>query len=77
MESLVERLHEAIDYLVVKGVSREAILRAGMVSPSCGLGSLTPDLADMILKMTAGVSAEMRRRYVDADLASTPQGGTN
>ena len=64
-ESLVNRLHGAIDRLAEKGVSRDAILRAGMVSPSCGLGSLTPELAERVFQLTAEVSAEMRRRYVE------------
>ncbi len=76
VESLVERLHQAFDYLVVKGVSLEAILNAGMVSPSCGLGSLTQDLASRIFRLTTGVSAEMRRRYVDSEAAGVPQSAT-
>ncbi|OGO06511.1 MAG: hypothetical protein A2Y73_05545 [Chloroflexi bacterium RBG_13_56_8] len=64
-ENLVDRLHEAIDLLVEKGVSRDAILRAGMVSPSCGLGPLTPELAERVFQLTAEVSVEMRRRYVE------------
>jgi len=66
VESLVERLHEGINRLVDKGVPIEAILKAGMVSPSCGTGSLTPALAEHVLELTAGVSAEMRRRYVES-----------
>jgi len=43
----------------------------GLVSPSCGLGSLKPDLVDRVLDLTAGVAAEMQRRYGadDADEA--------
>lgn len=67
VESLVQRLHEAIERLVSKGLSRDALLRAGMVTPSCGLGSLSPALAERILKLTVAVSAEMRRRYVTSD----------
>mgnify|MGYP005837097461 CR=1 FL=1 len=63
VESLVERLHAAIGLLVDKGVPEEAVFGAGLVSPSCGLGSLKPDLAERVLELTAGVSAEMQRRY--------------
>lgn len=72
-ESLVNRLHGAIDLLVEKGVSRDAILRAGMVSPSCGLGSLTPELAERVFQLTAEVSAEMRRRYVEGSGGDTSE----
>jgi methionine synthase II (cobalamin-independent) len=62
-ESLVARLDEAIGRLAAKGVPRDTILQASMVTPSCGLGSLPPDLAERIFELTSGVSAAMRRRY--------------
>ncbi|MBN1400614.1 MAG: hypothetical protein JXA74_07240 [Anaerolineae bacterium] len=61
--SLVERLHAALDGLVDAGVSRDAIMTAGLVTPSCGLGSLTPPLAERILDLTRDVSTEMQRLY--------------
>lgn len=64
VESLIDRLHTAIDRLVSRGVDRDALLAAGLVSPSCGLGSLTPQQAERVLSLTAEVSEEMRRRYV-------------
>ncbi len=74
VESLVGRLEQAMDRLDKAGVSREAMLRSGLVTPSCGLGALRPTLAEHIFDLTAGVSDEMRRRYVgpttdDAELA--------
>jgi len=74
VESLVQRLHEAMERLVNKGVPREALLRAGMITPSCGTGSLTPALAERVFDLAAGVSAEMRHRYVDS--ASTAPAGS-
>lgn len=72
VESLVGRLHRAMDLLVSKGVPEEALLDVGLVSPSCGLGSLAPDLAERVLGLTAAVSAEMQRRY-GADTGSRAQ----
>jgi hypothetical protein len=66
VESLVQKLHEALDRLVEKGISRDALLQAGLVTPSCGTGALPPELAERIFELTAGVSAEMRRRYVSS-----------
>ena len=62
--SLVDRLHQAIDLLVQKGVSRDQLLAAGLVTPSCGAGSLDAPTADRVLELTAAVSAEMQARYV-------------
>jgi methionine synthase II (cobalamin-independent) len=70
VESLVIRLHEAMENLIRKGVSQDALLQAGMVTPSCGLGSLTPEVAEHVFQLTAGVSAEMRHRYIPSSGAS-------
>jgi len=64
VEGLVARLDEALDRLVEKGVSRDALVQASMITPSCGLGSLPLDLAERILELTSGVSAALRRRYL-------------
>ena len=63
-EHLVERLHQAIDALAEKGVPREALLRSGLVSPSCGVGSLSNALAERVLELASQVSAIMRQRYI-------------
>lgn len=62
-ESLVERLHAAMNHLVRKGIPFEKILAASLITPACGTGTLRPDLAERIFTLTAEVSAEMRRRY--------------
>jgi len=64
VESLVARLNDAINLLVEKGVPRDALLRAGLVTPSCGTGPLSPELAERVFYLTAGVSSAMQRRYI-------------
>ena len=64
VESLVARLHDGIELLVAKGVSKDALLRAGLVTPSDGTGSLSMELSERVFYLTAGVSFAMRRRYV-------------
>ena len=65
---LVDRLHSAMDLLVQKGVSLDKLLAAGLVTPSCGTGSLDPQTAEQVLDLTAAVSGEMRSRYVGGNL---------
>lgn len=67
VESLVARLEEAIGLLVAKEVPREAIVKAGLISPSCGLGTLTVPLAERVLAVTVDVAAEIRHRYIIGD----------
>jgi len=61
--SLVDRLHAAMNLLVRKGIPFEKVLSASLITPSCGTGTLSPDLAERVFTLTAEVSAEMRRRY--------------
>jgi hypothetical protein len=61
--SLTERLLSGIELLVDKGLHRDDVLRASLVTPSCGLGPLSEDLAERVCELTAGVSRAMRKRY--------------
>ena len=64
--SLVRRLHQAMELLVRKGVPFDDLLVASLVSPCCGLGSISLDWAERALALTAGVSKEMRKRYLSS-----------
>ena len=63
VDSLVERLEAAVDALVQKGMHKDDILQASLITPSCGLGSLEEDLAEHVLRLTADVSTAMCERY--------------
>lgn len=63
VESLQVRLKNGMDLLARKGVSREAIMAASLVTPSCGVGSMDVPGAERALALTAGVAAAMRREY--------------
>jgi hypothetical protein len=62
--SLIDTLEAGIQRLVDSGIDRAIILRQGLITPSCGLGSLTPDNADAILRLTREVSDEMQRKIL-------------
>ena len=63
VDSLTERLHEAMHLLVQKGIHLDDILQASLISPACGLGSLPEALAEHIFALTVGVSQAMQERY--------------
>jgi len=63
---LAERLHNALDLLAVKGVPLDKLLASGLVTPSCGTGSLAPEVAEHVLALTSEVSALMRQRHTAA-----------
>ena len=63
VESLLSRLDDAMDLLGEHGVSKDALLKTGLITPTCGVGSLSPELAERVFYLTAGVSSAMQNRY--------------
>ena len=62
-EGLWEHLRGLLAGLEAKGLSRERLASQALVTPACGMGSLTPEKARRILELTAGVSELARREY--------------
>ncbi len=60
--SLVERLQRGMDALVKRGVNGNRLSRQFMITPSCGTGTLTLELAERIYNMTAELTARLKQR---------------
>ncbi|MEE8470415.1 MAG: methionine synthase [Dehalococcoidia bacterium] len=60
---LLERLDEIMRTLSAKGISYDILQSQCLITPSCGLGSISTQAAARALEMTAGVSAEFRKRH--------------
>ncbi len=63
VESLVDRFHEALGLLTVKGLNRDDLLAASLIMPSCGCGSLPVETAEQVLTLTGEVSKALQARY--------------
>jgi len=63
VQSLSARLEGALDLLASKGVPREDMVAASLVTPSCGVGSLDEPAAERALSLTAAVGEAMREKY--------------
>jgi methionine synthase II (cobalamin-independent) len=63
VDSLIETFLAGVDLLVQKGIHRDDILQASLITPSCGLGSLPEPLAEHVLKLTSDVSRALQQRY--------------
>jgi methionine synthase II (cobalamin-independent) len=61
-DSLTARLEEGIRRLEAAGIPRRTILRQSLITPSCGLGSLSRERAEAILKLTLEISERMQAR---------------
>ncbi|MCL5961021.1 MAG: methionine synthase [Chloroflexi bacterium] len=62
-EALLQRLEEAMDLLVQKGLQMESLVISSLITPTCGLGSQTPEVALQVLTLTAETSRMFRAKY--------------
>ena len=69
VDSLMERLEALFSHLKGKGIPEGALLGQCLITPSCGLGSLSIAGAIRALELAAGVSAQFRKLHpgVEAD----------
>ncbi len=63
-DMLVARLRKGMNQLEKEGLEHKAILKQCLITPSCGMGSLTPDKAEAILKLLREVSDRMQKSIV-------------
>jgi len=63
-KSLLDRLEEGIGALDRKGVSFRLQMDRCLVTPSCGLGSISEEATAWAFELLAGVSKELRKRYI-------------
>jgi methionine synthase II (cobalamin-independent) len=67
VKQLVDRLEEGMATLNRKGINSRLLLQQCLVTPSCGLGSLSEDAAAWALELLAGVSKEFRRLHIQGE----------
>jgi len=63
--SLLDRLEDTIGLLSKKGIGYDALKAQCLITPSCGLGSISTSAAERALELTAAVSAGFRKRYCE------------
>jgi methionine synthase II (cobalamin-independent) len=61
-EMLVERLETALKRLESAGIDRRTLLRQCLITPSCGMGSLTPEKSEAILRLLRQVAEAMQKK---------------
>ncbi|MBM4462926.1 MAG: methionine synthase [Chloroflexi bacterium] len=62
--SLSDRLGEVIAPFTRDGIRFRQIIEQGLITPSCGLASLSLEAADAALTLLAELSAKLRKRYM-------------
>ena len=64
LSSLRDRLEESMALFTRDGVGFKQIIAQSLITPSCGLASLSLEAANQALELTAKLSHDLRRRYV-------------
>jgi len=62
IEDLFKRLKEEIKLLENKGINKEILYRQSLVTPSCGLGSYTPERGENVLRITKEISLRIKEK---------------
>lgn len=61
--SLVSKWKHNVQRLTEKGVELDRLLRQSLITPSCGAGSLSPELAEKALALTREVSHRINKEF--------------
>lgn len=61
-EALIARLDAAMGLLIKKGIDRDLLYERALVTPSCGVGTLSIGAAERALALTRAVSEHVRER---------------
>ena len=64
-DSLVDRWEKQAALLCGENWNTEALLKQTIITPSCGTGSLSQELAKKVLHLTKEVSAVLRAKYLN------------
>lgn len=64
VESLTSLWNSQMDEIVDAEFNKADLLRQTIITPSCGTGSLSPELARRVLELTRGVAMELRSQHL-------------
>ena len=65
LQILTEKFELAVKYLTKRGINEKLIIDNSLISPSCGAGSLSLELATKAMRLTKELSDSLKERYND------------
>lgn len=63
IQDLEEKFQTAIKYLTKKGINEKLIIENSLITPSCGAGILSVELAEKAMDLTNQLSKRLKERY--------------
>jgi hypothetical protein len=65
LESLTERFEWGLGLLVKKGFKKEELLERSLITPTCGTGAMSEELAERSYKLAGELSKLLRKKYFE------------
>lgn len=72
VETLFVKWQGQLEFLTTFGFSRQQLMQQTFIAPSCGTGSLPPDLAQKVLSLTAELSKMVRKNLQESQYNTQP-----
>lgn len=66
VDDLITKFQRGLKVLQEKGLDREDIILKSLITPSCGLGSLSTKVCELVLKLLAQTSERLRKEFLPA-----------
>ena len=63
MDKMFKVFEKAVKYLTEKGIDEKIIIDNSLITPSCGAGSLSENLALKAMDLTKQLSVSLKERY--------------
>lgn len=63
LNEMISVFEKAVKYLTKKGIDEKLIIENSIITPSCGAGALSEDLAEKAMNLTKQLSDSLKERY--------------
>lgn len=63
IDKMIAKFDESIDYLLKKGINKTLLINQSLVTPSCGAGSLSVELAQKAMNLTNELSSRLKEKF--------------
>ena len=60
---ILDKFQNAVNYLTKKGIDEKLIIDNSIITPSCGAGALSVELAEKAMRLTKNVSDSLKEKY--------------
>lgn len=64
LNEMVSVFEKAVKYLTKKGIDEKIIIENSLITPSCGAGGLSEDMAEKAMVLTKQLSEALKERYL-------------